>query len=413
MTDHAHQGPRLLIQANADNQRVLRQAHDAFHGLHVGADAGSTTVDYVRSSGRPTVIDPKTSLFRVRPKQLIDRETNALKVPVRRLAARYGDPFEQVAGKRKLEPEDLLGVAGARAVEAVLTHQREHFAPQLLMPFDPSSKYRLWGAAAGETAPPREDPRTLVPPSFYARSTTDPWLNVDLEMSRHAIAHRRPHERVTPAIHFAPALLEDNRAVDALVGVWAREPVDGYLIWPDGQKEEDIGDRADGLVRLVEGLAATGRPVTKLYGGFLSVLLWRRGLAGFSCGLNGTTYRRAFAYGGRPPGGRPPKKYYIPGLFRSFPLDEARVILEGNPSLRCDCVVCDARVGTDFSQIEGLVEPGLTESHFLNCRRDEIERVVQSTPGELRRWLEQSANAGEWARIADSSFPRQWARCVA
>ncbi len=412
MTDPRHEGPKLLIQATAHNQRVLRRAHDAFHGLHVGADAGSSTVGYVRSSGRPTIIDPKTSLFRVRPKQLLDPKTKMLKPPVLRLAARYGGPFEQVAGKRKLECEDLLGDAGVRAVVAVLDHQRRHFGPQLLMAFDSSSKYRLWGTSE-EAAPPREDPRTLVPPFFYVRSAMDPWFDTNLAMARHALAERRAHERVTPVVHFAPAMLEDAAAVDALVAVWAREPVDGYLIWPDGQKEEDIGDRADGLVRLVEGLAATGRPVTKLFGGFLSVLLWRRGLAGFSCGLNGTTYRRAFAFGGRPPGGKPPKKYYIPGLFRSFPLDEARLILQGNPSLRCECVVCEARVGPDFSGIEELVDPGLAESHFLNCRRDEIDRVVQSSPTELRRWLERSANVGEWAEIADSDFPRQWARCVA
>jgi len=411
---YATRRPQLLIQAGSQNQRVLRGAPGAFEGLHVSAHAGPSTVDFVRSSVLPKIVDPMTSLFRVRPKQLLDPKTGKLKAPVARLVTRYGHPFEEVAGKRKLDPEDLAGEAGVRAVEAILQHQRGRFGspPQLVM-FDTASKYFRWGQPQDE-ASSGQDRRLLLAPFFYVTSLTDPWLQVDLEMSRLALRERRSDEDVLAAVHFRPGLLTDSAAIDLLVETWAREPVDGYVVWPDGLKEEETtGDNADGLVRLIEGLAATGKPVTKLYGGFLSVLLWRRGLSGFSCGLNGTTYRSSFAFGGRPAGGRPPKKYYIPRLFRSYPLVEARAIIEGNRSLRCHCYVCEEKVGDDFAMLEEMTEPGLVESHFLNCRRAEIDRVVASDARQLRNWLDQSANAGEWARIADSDFPRQWARCVA
>lgn len=409
------QGPVLLIRPSNKDKRVIARAAELFQGFHLPASAPPYLATLVRESNKPHVIDPQAYLFRLSPKQLIDPKKERVRPGITALAKRYGPPFEDVAGVRKLDPDDFAdeGVCQAVAERVAGFQRRKCRAGQLALDLDPYyEKYKLWDES--DPVPKAvDDPVVLVPPFFYFTSPDDPWLEINLKLARGALQARGAGERVVPALLFRAGLLTNRDAITKIVRRWASEPFDGYLIWPNNFIEEKAGSKSlSGLMHLVGELAATGRPVDKLFGGFFSALLWSRGLRGFSSGLGTASSRNAFAFGGAGPRKTAVHRYYIPGLHRSYGLEDANAILNDNPRLRCGCEVCREAYGRSFKHFGAMAEKGMCQTHFLLARSAEIQHLsnggAADVVGDMRTTLREMERRGEtgygflgaWASLA-------------
>ncbi len=400
-------GPAMLLRPRGQDSQVLIRGNRLFQGYHVRAALPGGITSVVRESGKPWLVDPETYVFAQPHRRLLDfrKEPPVVRSSAAALACAYGAPFSNVVGQRSLSPEDFEEEGFAReAVERVLNYQRAKFAGQLGLLNPYYEKYRIWDDDEGEVrAPP--SPRVLVPPYFYFKSLDDPWLAVNVNLARYALAARKHAELVYPIVLFSPRLLSAQGVVAGIVRRYLSEKFDGYLLWPNDFKEdEQPPERLKGLARLVQDLADSGQRVSKLYGGFFTALLGRTGLRGFSCGLGYGTSKNAFAYGG----GKLPQRYYIPRLHRAFEFGEALGIIEANPDLRCGCRVCAEVFGRKLEHFDQMRENGRCEYHFLTVRDAELHRVAQATAAEIARELREGAQ-GFPGSSANGQYLESWA----
>jgi hypothetical protein len=279
--------------------------------------------------------------------------------------------------------EELL--AQLEALEAltanVLDYQRQRFHEGDTNLFNPYyDKYAAF-EATGESVPhvaTAQDPWVLIPPFFHFNSTEDSWYAASLRCARIGVKERRDGEKVFATIFCSPTLLGAPGDMERVIEEYSQSGLDGYFIWVNGLAEEKVSyRRLAALARFIEGLnTRTDKPVYKLYGGFLSVLLGGWGLAGFSCDLSYKTHRDIFRYGWAPP--QPKHRFYIPRLHRSYPLDEAEVLLRQFPFLGCACDLCGQAYGKNLNGFtSGMSQAGYCEAHFLNVRRREIQHAAR------------------------------------
>lgn len=377
--------PSLLLRPRAEDTKLLGRANGLFGGYHLGANQSAGLTDLVRGYGKPVLVDPQTHIFSVPPSRHYDAESGRLRRTSDQLSQAYGEPYCTTVGSRRLGVDDFADETVAMAsVTRVLTYQRNKSLGQLGLPLDPYySKYRLWDEDVGGAG---LLPQVLVPPYFYVRGAEDPWLHVNLSAAEMAEAMKRGQERVYPVLLFAESLLDDPAELSGIADVYLRLKCDGYLLWPNRFDEaRQSPDRLRALAALVSRLADSGRPVSKLYGGYWSVLLGSRGLAGVSCGLGYWSSRNAFSYGGR--GGSPQKNFYIPDLHVSVPFEDAYKMVEAEPRLRCKCPVCVAAYGGRMERFSEMRASGKCEAHFLYARRQEMERLEAGDEKEARREL--------------------------
>lgn len=402
--------PALLLRPMSQDRRLLKDAKEVFRGFHVSANLSGSLTAFVRESGKPTVVDPQTYLFTLRPERLFDRKTNRVKGSIATMAGHYGPPFRDAVGARSLTPMDFANAAAARTcVENVLSYQRAKFSGQMGLAFDATfDKYNLWGREEASAAPPQ----VLLPPYFYIRGSSDPWLTTNLALARHALEARRKGEMIYPVLLFSTKILSDPAAIDAIARAYLAEAFDGILLWPnDFVEEKQPRDQLQGLVRMLSVFADAGRRVTKLYGGYLSALLVSRGLRGFSCGLGYGASKNAFAVGGG--GGKPVPRFYIPRLHCSVRFDEAEQILRMNSSLRCRCPVCAHLYGAQMDRFTRMQEGGGSELHFLHARQAELQEIGRTGSAELSRELKATSSEFERSASVRASFLRDWSSLLA
>jgi hypothetical protein len=117
--------PALLLRPGLQEKRIITRANGLFQGFHVSASLPGPMTAMLRESGKPSMVDPHTYLFTLRPKRLLKPDTTALRPSVASLAQGYGAPFDAAAGTRPLTPIDFAQSASARAcVERICSHQR-------------------------------------------------------------------------------------------------------------------------------------------------------------------------------------------------------------------------------------------------------------------------------------------------
>lgn len=379
-------GPALLLRAANQDKRVMAEAAGLFEGYQLTASAPGFLSTIVRESNKPFVVDPQTYLFAQKPKRHLDPKKGRPKPGIARLADEYGPPFDRALTERELTPEDFADSAGAcRVVERTLEVQRRKCrAGQLgLLPDPYYEKYRVFDDAEPQPSLPG-GPLVLVPPFFLVRSPNDPWMGVNLHLTRCALQARQADERIVPTLLFNPGLLTDRDVIARIVAQWSDLPVDGFLLWPNDLIEErGHRGRLAGLAQIVDQLAATGKPVRKLYGGFYSAMLWKRGLQGFSSGLGTATSRNVLFFGGGGARRTSRHKYYIPLLHRSYPIEEARSILEAHPRLRCTCDLCREVYGKSMRHFSEMETKDLCQRHFLIARSEEMRMLCNGGMGEV------------------------------
>lgn len=373
------QGPLILLRPQNKDKRVLQQADGLYHGLHVSASLPGFMTDFVRELGKPFIVDPATYIFMLRPKRVLDPKKGGTRPGVARLAEKYGSPFQDAVGKRSLTAADFPEGAAAtdESVRRVLQYQKAKFSGQLTLALDPYyEKYTLDGAVPQPgAAPPLNSPYFLVPPYFPFRRVGDPWYALSLRLADRALALKEEGDRIAPTLLLAGEVLEDQAQVAQIVSHYGGRSFDGTLLWVNDFREEwESKARLKGLVALVQGLAAKGRPVFKLFGGYFSVLLFAKGLSGFSCGLGYGSSKNAYAYGAG--GGKSNPKFYVPRLHRSLELGDAERLLRAYPDLRCACKVCRNVYAADMNRFSEMVQSGRCQSHFLNARRAETKAFL-------------------------------------
>jgi hypothetical protein len=217
---------------------------------------------------------------------------------------------------------------------------------------------------------------------------------------------------------------------------YAELPVAGHFVWVTGLREaemdeEDVRDLRE-LVKQLRGQG--GRPVLKVYGGYLSALLWHHGLSGFSFGPGYGEERNVEPVGG----GLPQPKFYFPPVHqRLAAVSVARLLPRArNDYLAdiCNCAECLATISTDVAagfadymrtDVHISQRPGGTTRriryatfgtrqrltrHYLHCRGREAEYVGSHTLDEAKQQLRDAHAAyGAALGLDDTAHLLQWA----
>lgn len=378
--------PRMFLQPRTKDKRVVTEALGHFDGFQVSATVPASTLTYVRDIGKPFFIDPMAYMFVLPPDAIIDPKTRKVRTGVSALATRYGSIFTRSVGKRPLSVKELLDQE--EEIEEItrnaLDYERKKLEAGDINLFNPYlDKYAQLALDEDEVPhmPTAITPWTLIPPYFHFSDVQDGWYKASLRCARAAAQFKRDAELVFPTIFMSRDLLDHAEAIDAIIADYDDSDYDGYFIWINDFSEEAASAlRLANLMRLVQGLRATGRPVFKFHGGFFSILLQGLGLEGFSCSLSGRTDRDIFAYRWAAPKTPILPKFYVPGLHRVYPLDEAAQLMKMFPFLRCRCAACEQSYGGNLDIFhDRMKETGRCERHFLNVRRQELRAAQIGT----------------------------------
>lgn len=385
--------PRMFLQPRTKDKRVVTEALGHFDGFQVSATVPASTLSYVRDIGKPFFIDPMAYMFVLPPDAIIDPKTQKVRTGVSALASRYGSILTKSVGKRPLSVKELLEQEDAieEITRNALDYEREKLEAGDINLFNPYlDKYAQLALDEDEVphTPTAITPWALIPPYFHFSDVQDEWYRASHGCARAAAQFKRDTELVFPTIFMSRDLLDHAEAIDAIIADYDDSDYDGYFIWVNDFSEEGASAlRLANLMRLVQGLSATGRPVFKFHGGFFSILMQGFGLEGFSCSLSGRTDRNIFAYKWAAPKTPILPKFYVPGLHRVYPLDEAAQLMKMFPFLRCNCAACEQSYGGNLDRFhDRMKETGRCERHFLNARRQEL-RAAQAGTAHLAAQL--------------------------
>jgi hypothetical protein len=251
------------------------------------------------------------------------------------------------------------------------------------------------GIDRDEAEQPR-DPLLLVPPYWAVGGTADPWWTLAREAIELAV-QEHPGQ-VMPIITLGPdpgvdvgifgELLAEVPDACNQVFCWASE-------WIEAEATEDD---VEGWLNAIEAGNEHGLLVHNLYGGYLSVLLIGRGLAGVNHGVGYSEFRdsrRLSSTGG------PPTRYYVPALHGFSTIPSAQPVVDHLPAeWACNCRVCDEVRDDEGRPQVGRLSTENLKRHFLLARHDEFVRVDDDL-GEELDWLEQ---VGQWVVDNEREF---------
>ena len=341
---------------------VLLSASGVFDGVAFNANLVEATPgacyalvgNRLRNEGTmPYLIDPMTHAFALPPHYLrseqLNRRTGEIESKVRRtfnrLADKYGEPFSTAVGNMPLIPGNFIDPLLQETVATnVLQYQNQILEAQ----------------RQEEDGVPPVHPAVLIPPYFCITSSADNgWLQVNLEFAQ--IALHLASRPVFPVICFDRQLLQVDGYTDHLLAAYRDIECDGYFVWVNNFPEPDAGiQEIRSLLRLVEGLTATGRHVFGYFSGIL----------GLAMGFSGIVH--AIGYGESKDvvpvlGGGPVRaRFYYPPLKRFLPYSEAYEMVRSLSvseyrTAICNCGVCNELIQSSVDDEFGIF--GELEAH--------------------------------------------------
>jgi hypothetical protein len=239
------------------------------------------------------------------------------------------------------------------------------------------------------------DPLRLVPPYWSVSDITDPWWALSRQAIEIGLA-RHPG-RVMPVI----ALESDPVPVLERFGELLADLPDGcdeVFCWASNWSEADAtAADVDAWLAAVESGDQRGARVHNLYGGYLSVLLTARGLAGLNHGVGYSESRDSRRLAAT---GAPPARYYVPALREFLTVPNAQPVLDHLPAeWACGCRMCDQVRDQDGRPQVGRLNTEALKRHFLICRHAEFVRVDAGFDDELANLME----VGQW--VVDNERP--------
>jgi hypothetical protein len=256
------------------------------------------------------------------------------------------------------------------------------------------------------------DPHLLVPPYWAVDGRRDPWWTLSRQAIELALDE---HEgQVMPIITLGPEPAVDLAVFSELIA----DLPDGcreVFCWASNWNESEATDEdVAGWLGAIDAGEDQGVRVHNLYGGYLSVLLTGRGLAGVNHGVGyseSRDARRLSATGG------PPARYYVPVLREFFTVPSAQPVIDHLPAeWACGCRVCDQVRAADGRPQVGRLNTEALKRHFLLTRHEEFVRVDAGLDEELDSLVETGewviANARDFLPEEDGERLLAWAEAI-
>ncbi|MCL6450475.1 MAG: hypothetical protein K6T75_04175 [Acetobacteraceae bacterium] len=339
------------------------------------------TSAFVQALGKPYLIDPRTPVFQA-PADGPARPSHVT------LAAWHAFP----QGSDSVTPADLLldrpFLEGM--VKGVLEGQARYAGrsrPKI-------EKYqRLLGR---RSATSEERLLALLPPYFLLERARDEWECV----SRAILASIPKLAPTTPDVWPVLCVSKQLIASGEVLSIHDRLGLGEYpavvLIVDNLLEELESWRVLNGLAQAIYVWASKGQRVVSLFSGYFSILLTKLGLGGFGHGVGYGDRRRVRARAA----GRPQPRYYVGPLHCMMARESAERILRllSGRLTQCGCPACRGHqeggvVATGQMPLKDLLV------HFLHARHAEIERVNNSSVGQLVSELEETLRAvGDSAR---------------
>jgi hypothetical protein len=393
------------------------------------------------SAGKRFLIDPMTYVFAIDLDYLYsetkDRKsgkvTKDIKRSFRDICGQLGDPFESIILKdrRSLVPQDL---SSDKIIDdmcrSVMAYQTQRM--KTICDADPQLKDFSDRAA----------PSAVFSPYFYipgenAASSQD-WEDVCMR----TIEAFGKMECPTPkyaVLCIARRLLKDKVRMRILLEKAIESGCDACWLWISAFREEDITvEEITNLELLVRQAEGRNFPLWNMHGGFLSCLLGKRGLDGFSHGIGYGESKDVLPVSA---GALPTVAYHynplhvrasVPDIelaFSSLGVNDANSFHE----IICDCTICKGVLKGDlrnFAKFGELVlkkgnkrqsqtagSAKLCRFHFLLARKKELDLVNGSSADDLRNLLIQTVteyqNLGQQIRLRERAAALQiWMRSL-
>jgi hypothetical protein len=369
----------------------------------------------VLGARRAFAIDPMTYTFGMNldfiKSETIDRTKGkkatkfSLKRSFVKLAAELGNPVSQAVDEdRELGPDDFDDETTGPFCESVYAYQ----AGRMRTYFDADAQLQEFSSEC-------PDPSFVFAPYFYIpypQSGWREWHNLNLRLATEFAGVDGEIEK-HGVICTDHSILDDGARWLRMCTAFIETGLPSFWLWLSPLNEEKISNSR--LNALAEGIGAfkkAGRKVYNMHGGYLSALLSKRGLTGFSHGVGYGESKDVIPVIGVVV---PTVNYHYPPLhIRTSIIDVERAlseleILDADDfhAKVCDCTVCKGVLAGDLKNLRQFGEFVLKvgnqrESqtpdsakrcrlHFLLARRKELEHVAEFTAAELHQELRDTA----------------------
>jgi hypothetical protein len=433
----------IRLGSHAEKEYLVKTA-DLFSGVIVGANLlemtpGATVSLAWRFANlnRKFAIDPLTYVFALDQDYISTEKRNKntgtttkeMKKSFQRLCTAFGGPFQRKALKQgeSLVPTDfgtpkLIG----DLAQCVLNYQLNRM--KVICEDDPQLKEFADQAV----------PSFVFSPYFYIPGNNEAhsveWEKLCLDAIR-AFGNLNSPVPKHGVICFARQVLKDRDRLLRILNEVMESRCEACWFWISNFKEEDITtNEMMNLDLLVKAASTRHFNLYNLHGGFLSALLSKHGLKGFSHSIGYGESKDVFPVSG---GALPTVSYHypplhvkssVPDIERAFSSLGISSAAEFHESI-CDCTIC---VGTlrgnlrNFRKFGELVlkfgntrESQTAESakrcrfHFLLARKKELELINGSTVNELKSSIDATIAEYEQLplsiKLRERSFPlKKW-----
>lgn len=395
----------------AADRELLHRSADLLDGFvinaHIGTWAGGWLPLFLRQLGKRYYIDPYTSIFSHNIEGALN-PSGETKASYTKLAERLPEVMRDALDHvSSVQPTNMLdeGVV-SDTVDSILRIQRELF--QVRDP-DQVSILEYMDFLDGGAKDDELRPEFIVAPYFRFDALDDPWLEVNKMMMGLTLDRKGPDERVMVVVHTTEGIVVSSDACERITEIV--EGAEAVNLWIDSFDETRASAALlSALSALVQSLERDGKEVHLSYGGYLSIILQKMGLAGSCSGLG---YGMSKGVEAKTTGGGFHKRWYHPELHAY--MDEAafRSYFSTYPSeLDCTCPACQAaRQRTRLTAEDGTPEfiDGFMSSmdkdrlnlHFLHCRNQEVHDTRDSSIEDIIAQLRDVQEKAERNRFRD------------
>ncbi len=411
----------LRLGSHSEKQYVIKTFR-LFRGVLVGANllesTPGATVSFalnVIGQKKAFAIDPMTYTFGMDldyiKSETIDRTKGkrttkfSLKKSFAKLAGEFGSPVSDAVEKdRPVEPDDFDEDTTEPFCESIYSYQTERMRTY----FDADVQLQEFSTEC-------PDPSFVFAPYFYIPYPHAGWrewrdLNIKLastfaeldgEVEKHGV------------ICIGQRILDDGARWLRICRAFIETRLPAFWLWLSPLNEDKISDsRLQALAEGIEAFKDAGRKVYNMHGGYLSALLSKRGLTGFSHGVGYGESKDVVPVIGIVV---PTVNYHYPPLhIRTSIIDVERALSELGifdaddfHERVCDCTVCKGVIAGDLKNLrqfgEFILKVGNQREsqtpdsakkcrlHFLLARRREIDHISELAAGDLKQELRDTA----------------------
>jgi len=350
--------------------QVLIDLSMKYYGIAVSAHILSYTptsvVQILNETEKPFFIDPMTFVF-ARDLSYISRDRK-IRRSYLKLAEDYGPPFSDcISGNRLIlsQFKDEVGKLNDPLISGICETILGTQQSKCIARAGDFSKYdRILKKGR---VPHSVSPAFLVAPYFYAERYGGEWYSISLRFAEKARDLKGKSE-LYPVICISNDILWDETQISRIVQDY--KGFDGYLIWVNDFNEKSVSPYdVRGFKTLISKLAAYGKPIYSLYGGYLCDLLGKFGLSGYCSGI---CYGESRSVDTK--GGGAGNRYYVPIAHLKISEDMANAFFSTsskNRNLLCSCPTCSRIRNSLPSSLEfrEYVARFFTLMDFLDFRR--------------------------------------------